>query len=542
MNKSIKDITSPPDLKKHSEGTGPGKKRHPVYADMLPPCNHACPAGENIQGWIAFARAGKYELAWQKIMEDNPMPAVSGRVCYHSCEDHCNRLQIDSPVSIHAIERFLGDEALRKHWQIRPGAYSSGKRILIVGAGPSGLSAAYHLSRMGHFAEIREAGPVAGGMMHFGIPAYRLPRLELEQEVERIRNLGVSMVFNHKVVDLLKEKKEGHFDAVFLAIGTQLSRKTDIPGRDAGKLLDAISFLKQVEAGNAPKLGRWVVVYGGGNTAMDAARTVKRLGASEAIIIYRRDREHMAAHDFEAAEAMEEGVKINWLRTIKGIEGKEMQVEVMKLVNGQPEPTGQFETLKADNLILALGQDADTGFLKNIPGLGFERDGTLIVGAGMMTGYPGLFAGGDMVPGERSVTAALGHGKKAARYIDSYLKNSSYQPGVRHPVVNFDQLHRWYMTSAPNKEQEGLPPEQRTESFSEVWAGLTQEEILFEAQRCLSCGNCFECDGCFGACPEDAVIKLGKGKRYAFDYQRCTGCGVCYEQCPVHAIEMVNEL
>jgi formate dehydrogenase beta subunit len=540
MNKSLKDITTAPDLKMHGESTG--KKRHPVYADMLPPCNHACPAGENIQRWIAFAQSGEYELAWQKIMEDNPMPAVSGRVCYHSCEDHCNRQQIDSPVSIHAIERFLGDEALRNDWQIKPCIHSSGKRVLIVGAGPSGLSAAYQLNRMGHFAEIREAGPVAGGMMHFGIPAYRLPRIELEQEVGRIRKLGVSMVFNHKVEDLLKEKEEGHFDAVFLAIGTQLSRKIDIPGHDAAKLLDAISFLKQVEAGNAPKLGRRVVVYGGGNTAMDAARTVKRLGASEAVIIYRRDREHMAAHDFEAAEAMEEGVKINWLRTIKGVEGKEMQVEVMRLVNGQPVPTGQFETLEADNLILALGQDADTGFLRNVPGLGFEQDGTLIVGPGMMTGYPGLFAGGDMVPGERSVTAAVGHGKKAARYIDGYLKNSAYQPGVRHPVVNFEQLHRWYMTSAPKKEQEGLPPAQRTESFSEVWAGLTQNEALFEAQRCLSCGNCFECDGCFGACPEDAIIKLGKGKRYTFDYQRCTGCGVCYEQCPVHAIEMVNEL
>jgi formate dehydrogenase beta subunit len=542
MNKSLKDITIPPDLKSHGEGTGAVKKQHPVYADMLPPCNHACPAGENIQAWIAFAQAGEYESAWQKIMEDNPMPAVSGRVCYHSCEDHCNRLQIDSPVSIHAIERFLGDEALKNGWQIKPGSPSSGKRVLIVGAGPSGLSAAYHLSRLGHFTEIREAGPVAGGMMHFGIPTYRLPRLELEQEVDRIRKQGVSMVFNHKVGDILKEKEEGHFDAVFLAIGTQLSRKIDIPSRDAGKILDAISFLKQVEAGNAPKLGRRVAVYGGGNTAMDSARTIKRLGASEAMIIYRRDREHMAAHDFEAGEAMEEGVQINWLRTIKAIDGNTIQVEVMKLVNGDPVPTGQFETLEADNLILALGQDADSSFLDYVPGLNFKPDGTLIVGPEMMTGYPGLFAGGDMVPGERSVTVAIGQGKKAARYIDGYLQTHPYQPGIKHPVVNFEQLHRWYMTSAPQKEQEGLPPAQRTESFNEVWAGLTQEAAHFEAQRFLSCGNCFECDGCFGACPEDAIIKLGKGERYIFDYQRCTGCGICFEQCPVHAIKMVNEV
>lgn len=541
MDKKLTDVTTPPDLTKHGDGTGPVRSRHPVYADMLPPCNHACPAGENIQAWMAYAQAGEYESAWQKLIEDNPMPAISGRVCYHSCEDHCNRLQLDSAVSIHAIERFLGDEALKKGWQMKAGLPSTGKRVLIVGAGPCGLSASYHLSRQGHFTQILEAGPAAGGMMHFGIPAYRLPRTELEQEVDRLSNMGVAIEFNHPVHDILKEMQEGHFDAAFLAIGAQLSRKVDIPNQDAGKIMDAISFLKQVEAGHAPKLGRRVAIYGGGNTAMDTARTARRLGVSETVIIYRRDRQHLTAHDFEATEALEEGVKINWLRTIKGMTKGGLQVEVMQLVDGQPVPTGQFETLQADSLILALGQDADTAFLKNIPGIRFATDGSLIVGQDMMTGYPGLFAGGDLVPGERSVAVAIGHGKKAARFIDSYLKQSPYQPNTQKPLVNFEQLHRWYMTSAPQKEQEELPVAKRTESFSEVWAGVTEQEARFEAQRCFSCGNCFECDGCFGACPEAAVLKLGKDKRYAFDYQRCTGCGICYEQCPVHAIEMVSE-
>lgn len=534
-------ITLPPDLKSHSDGTGAIRKQHPVYTDFLPPCNQACPAGENIQAWLAQAQAGNFEAAWQILTDDNPMPAVCGRVCYHNCEGRCNRAHIDSPVSIHAVERFLGDEALKNGWKKRVTNGSSGKKVLIIGAGPSGLSAAYHFSLMGHYAEIHEAGPIAGGMMHFGIPAYRLPRKELDLEVERIRNMGVGMLFNHKVEDILMEKKEGGFDAVFIAIGTQLSKKIDIPGRDAGKILDAVTFLKSVESGEPPLLGRRVAIYGGGNTAMDAARTARRLGADEAIIIYRRDRAHMAAHDFEAQEALDEGVMINWLRTIKEIDGENFTVEVMELVDGKPVPTGKFETLEADNLILALGQDADTDFLKGVPGIAFKSDGTVIVGTGMMTGSPGIFAGGDMVPGERSVTAAIGHGKKAARNIDAYLRQEQYNAPEKHPEVGYERLHRWYKTDAPQQEQGELQVQLRAGNFDEVKAGLTNEEAIYEAQRCLSCGNCFECDGCFGSCPQTAITKLGPGKRYAFDYNLCTGCAVCYEQCPCHAIEMVPD-
>ena len=541
MKERFNDITTPPDLKGHSEGTGAVRKQHPVYADLLPPCNHTCPAGENIQGWLAFAQSGNFEAAWQVIMEDNPLPAVSGRVCYHTCQDKCNRSQIDSTVNIHAVERFIGDEALIKGWKIQPTAPPSGKRILIIGAGPSGLSVAYHLTLMGHYAEIHEAGPIAGGMMHFGIPAYRLPRKELKLEVERIVEMGVKIVYNHKVNDLLQEQKDGNFDAVFIAIGTQLSRKIEIPVREAGTILDALTFLKQVEEGKAPKLGRRVAVYGGGNTAMDTARTLKRLGIEDAMIIYRRDWEHMPAHSFEAKEALEEGVKINWLRTIKGMDDEGLTVEVMKIIDGKPVPTGVFETLEADNLILALGQDADTSFLQQVPGIIFRPDGTVEVGPDMMTGHKNVFAGGDMVPGERNVTIAIGHGKKAARNIDSSLRGKAYTKPPKHPVVNFGQLQRWFTTDAPLTEQGETAVADRTKNFDEIKSGLSQNEALFEAQRCLSCGNCYECDGCFGACPEDAIIKLGKGKRYSFNYDQCTGCAVCFEQCPCHAIDMVQE-
>ena len=539
--KEKRDMTRPPDLK-HGQFSGPRRIQRPVYVDLLPPCNHACPAGENIQAWLAHAQQGQLEQAWQVLMDDNPMPAVHGRVCYHPCEDACNRTRIDTTVSIHAVERFLGDEALAHDWRVRTLNAPSGKRVLIVGAGPSGLSAAYHLARLGHSVEIHEAGPLAGGMMHFGIPKYRLPRDILGAEIRRIEDLGVKIVLNHKVVDLLAEQKAGGFDAMFIAVGAHLSKRTDIPARDAGKMLDAVSFLRDVEAGAVPKLGRRVAIYGGGNTAMDAARVARRLGIDEALIIYRRDRTHMPAHDFEADEALTEGVKIHWLRTIKEIDRSTFTVEVMQIdENGRPQPTGELETLEADSLILALGQDVDTDFLGNVPGLVFQKDGTLVVGENLMSGYPGLFAGGDMVPSERTVTVAVGHGKKAARHIDAYLRGTSYAKSPKHELANYEKLHVWYFTDAAQRPQQHIDIKRRQTSFDEVVGGLKEQEAVYEARRCLSCGNCFECDGCYAACPEDAVIKLGTGKRYRFDYNRCTGCAVCFEQCPCHAIEMTPE-
>ncbi|MDX2283303.1 MAG: NAD(P)-binding protein [Bacteroidia bacterium] len=536
-----RDLTRPADLQAHWQGAGPRRTQRPIYQDFLPPCNHACPAGENIQAWLSLAQAGDYEGAWQKLIEENPLPAIHGRVCYHPCESACNRSSVDSTVSIHAVERFLGDEALAQGWEPRFELPSGGRRVLVVGAGPGGLSAAYHLRRLGHEVAIYEAGPVAGGMMHFGIPAYRLPRAVLESEVRRIERMGVRIVLNRKVDDVMAEMEMGAFDAVFLAVGAHIGKKIDIPARDAGPILDAVSFLREVETGHTPQLGRRVAVYGGGNTAMDAARTAKRLGADEALIIYRRDREHMPAHPFEADEALAEGVKINWLRTIKTIEQDRVVVEKMRVEDGRPVPTGEFETLEADSLILALGQDTDTGFLRNVPGLSFNPDGTVVVQANRMTGYPGIFAGGDMSPGERSVTIAVGHGKKAARHIDAWLRGQALEPQAKHPIVGFERLHRWYLTDAPQTGQPERPPLERTQDFAEIHGGLSEPEARFEAQRCLSCGNCFECDGCFGACPEDAIIKLGPGKRYRFNYDACTGCAVCYEQCPCHAIEMVPE-
>ena len=538
------DLTKIANLSEHSTGTGSVRKSKPEYVDFFPPCNNACPAGENIQEWLSLAQEGKIEDAWRKLTEQNPMAAIHGRVCYHPCENSCNRKDLDSSVSIHAVERFLGDEALKNNWQFYPPKTLTGKKIMIVGAGPSGLSAAYHLRKLGHEVTIFEAGPVAGGMMNFGIPAYRMPRNILQAEIKRIENFGVKIVLNYKVQDILKEKENGGFDAVFVAIGAHLAKKVNIPAQEASKILDAVSFLKEADenSDNKPLLGRRVAIYGGGNTAMDAARTAKRLGADEAMIIYRRDREHMPAHEFEADEALSEGVKIHWLSSIKNMETSSITVEKMQVIDGKAVPTGEYETLEADSLILALGQEADTDFLKHIEGITFKEDGTTVeVNPSMMTGYPGIFAGGDMVPSERTVTIATGHGKKAARNIDAWLRNSTYEKPANNPLVTIEKLQIWFKTNAEAKAQQHLEIEKAVETFDEIVAGYTTEEAVYEAQRCLSCGNCFECDSCYGACPEGAISKNGKGEGYTINYDLCTGCGVCAEQCPCHALDMVLE-
>jgi len=520
----------------------PVRTWRPVYIDRLPPCNQACPAGENVQAWLADAQNGRYRAAWETIVRDNPLPAVHGRVCYHPCENACNRNQVDDAVGIHAVERFLGDLALERGWTIECDARASGKRVLVVGAGPSGLSAAWQLRLSGHEVVVYDAGPLAGGMMHFGIPKYRLPRHVLDREIDRIAGIGVRIVLNHKVTDLISEKAEGRFDAVFLAIGAHLSRRQDIPAQDAGRIYDALQFLEQVERGSEPpRIGRRVAVYGGGNTAMDAARTARRLGA-EPVIIYRRTRAEMPAHEFEADDALQEGVKIHWLRTIKDFTGSSIRVEVMRLDEARrPQPTGEFETLEVDSLILALGQDTDTAFLKTIPGLEFKNDGTLIVGPDMQTGCRGVFAGGDMVPFERTVTTAIGHGRKAARHIDTFLRDRAWIRAEKHEIASFEVLRLWYRADAERRAQRTIALARRRQTFDEVVEGLAPEAARYEASRCLSCGNCFECDGCYSACPEHAVLKLGPGRRYEYDFAKCTGCAICFDQCPCGAITMVPE-
>lgn len=521
--------------------TGNWRTMKPIYVDRLPPCNHACPTGENIQAWLYHAEEGAYEEAWQQLMQDNPMPAIHGRACYHPCERACNRAQLDEAVSIHAVERFLGDQAIKEGWRVACAA-PTGKKVLVVGGGPSGLSAAYHLARMGHAVTIHEAGPTTGGMMRFGIPKYRLPREILDGEVARIEGMGVTFKLNSKVEDLKATIAEGGFDATFLAVGAHLARRIEIPGFDAKRMLDAVTFLRSVEGSSPVKLGRRVAIYGGGNTAIDVARIAERMGA-EPVIIYRRDEAHAPAFRDEVAEAREEGVTFQWLRRIAKADQTKLTVEVMELdEQGKPKPTGRFDTIEADMVILALGQRVDTSFLRNVSGIRLSDDGTIEVDQSLMTGHPGVFAGGDMIPGEQTVTKATGHGKKAARHIEAYLRGISYVKPPSHPLATFDRLNTWYYTDAEQSKQPMLALARRRATFEELVGGLDADTALLEARRCLSCGNCFNCDNCYAVCPDNAVIKLGPGKRYAINYDYCKGCGLCAEECPCGAIEMVKEV
>lgn len=520
--------------------TGSWRTVKPTYVNRLPPCNAKCPAGEKCQAWLYAAESGNYEEAWKSITADNPFPACMGRVCYHTCETACNRGGLDESVGINSVERFLGDNALAKGWDLPKPQQETGKRVLVVGAGPAGLSAAYHLRQAGHTVHVVEGAQAGGGMMRYGIPKYRLPREVLDAEIERIVRTGVTIEYGREVTDLAQEMKEGKYDAVFLGVGAHLARRTYIPAGDASRVLDAVSVLKDVAEDEKPMLGRRVAIYGGGNTAIDVARTVRRMGA-EPLVVYRRTRDRAPAHQTEIQEAIEEGVNMKWLSTIREAQGGEIKIEKMELdENGKPRGTGVYENIAVDTVVLALGQQTNLGFLSNFPGLQAQDD-ELLVDETMMTTVPGIFAGGDMVKGDKNVTVAIGHGKKAARAISAYLKGEKYVEPPKAPLASFDRLHTWYYADAPKTVRPMLDLARRTTTFDEVQHGLTEENALFEARRCMSCGNCFECDNCYGVCPDNAVIKLGPGKKFKFNYDYCKGCGICANECPCGAIDMVSE-
>jgi NADPH-dependent glutamate synthase beta subunit-like oxidoreductase len=520
--------------------TGTWRTTRPVYIDRLPPCNDRCPAGENIQGWLYYAEEGRYEEAWRKIMEENPFPAVMGRVCYHTCETACNRGTVDEAVGINGVERFLGDQAIKYEWKIAAGE-PTGKKLLVVGAGPAGLACAYHLIRLGHAVTVLESAPKAGGMLRYGIPKYRMPREKLNAEIQRIADMGVVIKLNTRVDDLAAEIRQGGFDAAFVAAGAQLGRGADIPVSGRLPVLDAVKILRQLELEEPVPLRGRVVIYGGGNTAFDVARSAVRLGAIESLIVYRRTREKMPAHRSEIKEALEEGVTLRCLSTIAAVGASSVTVEKMELdAMGVPQPTGEFETLEASSLVLALGQETDVAFLDKVPGLEYTNR-MLKVERSMSSGCAGIYAGGDMVPADRNATVAIAHGKKAARHIDAFLRGATVSRQPKHEIATADLMNTWYYSDAPRALRPILEAVRRTSGFAEVVGDYDESTALYEARRCMSCGNCFECDNCYGVCPDNAVIKLGPGKRFQFNYDYCKGCGVCISECPCGAIARVPE-
>lgn len=521
--------------------TGSWRTERPVYLNRQAPCNNACPAGENIQQWLYLAEESRYEDAWRQIMQDNPFPAIMGRVCYQPCEGACNRGQLDESVGINSVERFLGDQALMYRWQIEPGP-ATGKKVMIVGAGPGGLSAAYHLRRLGHAVTVFEASAKPGGLIRYGIPKYRMPREKLNGEIARLVEMGIEIRCNTRVDDLLGTRDAGSFDAVVLALGAPLPGRSDIEQQGAEvTVLDALDVLRQVELEEPTQLRGHVVVQGGGNTAMDVARSAVRLDCPATTVLVRRDREDMTAHPMEIREALEEGVEIRPLRVITKIDGKALQLEQMVIGDERrPQPTGEYETMQADVVVQALGQNVETALLGQLPQIQV-RDGVVMVDQGMMTGHEGVFALGDMVPSGRTVTIAIGQGKKTARNVDAWLRGETYTAPPKHELADFSKLNTWYYSDAPRTVRPMLDLMRRQSGFAEVVGNLDEQNAKFEARRCLSCGNCFECDNCYGICPDNAITKLGHGKRFEFKYDYCKGCGMCAAECPCGAIKMVPE-
>ncbi|MCG7963580.1 MAG: NAD(P)-binding protein, partial [Candidatus Thiodiazotropha taylori] len=462
--------------------TGSWRTERPVYLDRLPPCNNACPAGENIQAWLYHAEEGRYEQAWREIMKNNPFPAVMGRVCYHPCEKACNRVHLDDAVGINSVERFLGDQALREGWQVAPGE-DTGKRVMVVGAGPAGLACAYHLRCAGHQVTVYEASEQAGGMVRYGIPKYRMPRQKLKAEIRRIEEMGVEIVLNTRIDDIQGFKQANGFDALFLAIGAQQPKRVEIPSDESIQQLDAVGLLRAIEEEEHVALRGRVVVYGGGNTAIDVARSAIRMGATQVTLLVYEAREKMPAHEMEIAEALEEGVEILPLRAIREIRDGSLKLEQMVDGEGQwPQASGQFEDFQADLVVQALGQQVETDLLQGLVGARIEDD-ALQVDVEMKSGCEGVFAGGDMVPSARTVTTAIGHGKHAARSIDAWLRGEQYRKPVKHELVEIDKMNTWYYTDAPRTVRPMLDIVRRQSGFAEVVGDLDEINAAYEARR-----------------------------------------------------------
>ena len=517
--------------------TGSWRTVRPEYVHRLPPCNVTCPAGENIQQWLSLAQEGKFFEAWQEMVKDNPFPATMGRVCYHTCEKACNRGQYDGSVNINLIERSIGDMAISQGWSFKKPENCRDKKVLIVGSGPSGLAAAYFLRQFGYNVDIFESHKFFGGMMRYGVPKYRLPRHILDAEIKRIQDCGVNMVCNKKVNNLRDELS--NYAAVYLAIGASISAKVDIDVKSVANIWNAVDLFEQIEdrQNDLPNLGKTVIVYGGGNTAIDAARTALRLGAQEVKIIYRRTINHMPAHETEIQDALAEGVEILCLRTIASVDQNKVILNKMNYDedSGGLSKSGETEMVIADSVVLAVGQSVEDTVIQGVKGIAITEKDVIEVDQNMMTGLKGVFAGGDAILGKRTVTNAIGYGKKAAKCIDAFLQGREYVPNTKNEVANFKKLNTEYYQKDERKDVSRLGDL----NFEEKDVSYSDNDVVKESMRCFSCGNCFHCDNCYSYCPDNAIIKHEDGS-LEIDYDYCKGCGICAAECPCGAIKMIS--
>ena len=552
--------------------TGAWRAQRPFYEDKTPPCSAACPAGNDIVGFIQKMTKGDFEGAWNLIKQENPFPGICGRVCFHPCESKCNRGEYDEPIAVHALERFVSDFAsnLNKKIEKVPGVRK--EKIAIIGSGPAGMSCAYHLTKLHYDVTVFESSSLAGGMLRSGIPSYRLAKDVLDREISNIEALGLEIRIEIPFGENLKLDDLKAYQAIFIATGAHRSRGLQIPGEKGKNVLSGLDLLRKINLRRKATLGDRIAIIGGGNTAIDVARSVIRLG-KKAIILYRRSKEEMPAFEDEIVEAMEEGVKIKYLVNPIRIQQKDSmkRLECLRMELGEKDESGRRRPvpmpnsnffIEADSVIIAAGEEVEVSFLPK----GMERrEGIVLTRKDGSAGIKGIFAGGDLTSNQRTVAHAIGSGKKAAMAIDCYLEGKDTEEAIRqiligegpsisisrylHPeerpmnphIVTFEELNTDYFEpSKRHRESKGLI-KKRIKGFEEVASTFTERIALEEAERCFSCGTCNECENCYVFCPDASIIKTEEVFSHQVDYDFCKGCGICFSECPRGAISLKEE-
>jgi 2-oxoacid:acceptor oxidoreductase delta subunit (pyruvate/2-ketoisovalerate family) len=555
--------------------TGSWKYIRPLYRDGVAPCNVACPAGVDVEGYMNLLREGRLDEALDLLLRENPMPAITGRVCHHPCEARCNRRSFDDAVAVHAVERALGDEALaRPHPPAPPRVHP--ERVAVVGAGPAGLSCAYHLARLGYGVTVYDEAAEAGGLLRQGIPAYRLPRAVLDRQMERYEAMGIEIRTGTRLDDDIARTELEGYDAVFYATGAHRGKPMGVEGEDGPGIVAGLEFLKAVNRGERPAIGRRVAVIGGGNTAMDCARTALRLGA-EPVVVYRRTRAEMPAIPQEVEETIREGIEFVFLAAPSGFrweDGRLVEMHVTRMELGEPDASGRRRpvpiddggyTMPVDTVLTAIGEDAE---LDALPAELPREWGAIRVNEWGAAGQGAVFAGGDLAGEERTVADALGSGKRAAVGIDRYLRRRAgdaagagalerlrwggdgqvsmsrwrnddpvRRTNPTNEVIDIEALQLAHFRREPRHQERWR---EGHVDFGEVNLGLDMKEAMAEARRCFNCGVCNDCELCLILCPDVAITRR-EGGGFEIDLDYCKGCGLCAEECPRGAIVMTRE-
>ena len=530
--------------------TGTWRAALPHYIKPPSPCHQACPVNGDIAQWIGLAHARDFRGAWEVLTRHNPFPAVAGRICHHPCEAACNRGGYDESLAICKLERLVGDLALEQGWAFEPPAAERKESVAIVGAGPSGLSAAFQLRRRGYRVTLYESRPELGGLMRYGIPSYRLARKVLDGEIARIVALGVQ-VNNETLANAHDfEHLRSTHDAVYLAMGAARPKRLPQLPAHAPWLMDGAEYLARSNAGEPPLLGKRIVVVGGGSAALDAARSARRAGHEVTILALERAKQ-MPAQQEELAEALEEGIALAdgaMLKAVTPTKGIGLVLHCQCVIFEPGAVRGQFTlepltngdfTLAADAIVVSIGQDPDLAALAD--SLKVEH-GLLLVDRHQAASTPGVWAGGDAASMARFVTEAVGMGKRAALDIDRALSGQPAQadsPAAAETTAGLANIATYYHPKTARVAEQRRPPAERLAGGLEVQLGLELEQALAEAGRCFSCGTCTQCDNCFQYCPDLAIVRVPGGYSVLTDY--CKGCGICVRECPTGSMTMREE-